>query len=355
MPEVISFGIWRNATFKVFVTKDADENYLNVRLMSINQSFFKKYHLEIEKSRFVEKWTMKQGDHILSILPNKEAINRGTLGGFVSKNDNEKMIYALTCGHCFESTNQSAYVDFSHKYQEVGKCVFTTKEKACDAAAIEIKDSFINKCDVAFRREDKKKTNAKVYTQSLENVHFVHKIGAETSVTNGTIVSSEYYDKEVNAENKDYVFLVEGTNGNFSSEGDSGSLVFARPKTGTQTYVNVLGIIYATKHKISDKDTAETGSLGSDESQSEEKETKNDHATDKPRSKTTTSNKGVENSCAIHANEGHSFTCCCRISTALTLFEENQGEGFKVSFKDDLSSSSSQSSNSDDSNEEAIE
>lgn len=174
-------------------------------------------------------------------------------------------------------------------------------------------------------------------------------------MTNGTIASSEYYDKEVNAENKDYVFLVEGTNGNFSSEGDSGSLVFARPKTGTQTYVNVLGIVYATKHKISDKDTAETGRLGSDESQSEEKETKNDHVTDKPRSKTTTSNKGVDNSCAIHANEGHSFTCCCRISTALTLFEENQGEGFKVSFKDDLSSSSSQSSNSDDSNEEAIE
>lgn len=150
------------------------------------------------------------------------------------------------------------------------------------------------------------------------------------------------------------MFLVEGTNGNFSSEGDSGSLVFARPKTGTQTYVNVLGIVYATKHKISDKDTADTESLRSDESQSEEKGTKNDHVTDKPRSKTT-SNKGVDNSCAIHANEGHSFTCCCRISTALTLFEENQGEGFKVSFKDDLSSSSSQSSNSDDSNEEAIE
>lgn len=130
--------------------------------MRINQSFFEKYHLEIEKSRFVEKWTMKQGDHILSILPNKEAINRGTLGGFVSKNDNEKMIYALTCGHFFESTNQSAYVDFSHKYQEVGKCVFTTKEKACDAAAIEIKDSFI--CGLQKRRQKENQCKS-IYTK----------------------------------------------------------------------------------------------------------------------------------------------------------------------------------------------
>lgn len=68
---------------------------------------------------------------------------------------------------------------------------------------------------MAFRREDKKKTIAKVYTQSLKNVHFVHKIGAETGLTNGRVVSYEYYDKVINAENQDYVFLVEGTNGIF--------------------------------------------------------------------------------------------------------------------------------------------
>lgn len=72
MPDVLSFGIWRNATFKVFVTKDTDEKCMFERLMSINQSFFEKYHLEIEKSRLVEKWTMKQGDDVLQTLPDKD-------------------------------------------------------------------------------------------------------------------------------------------------------------------------------------------------------------------------------------------------------------------------------------------
>lgn len=110
MPDVLSFGIWRNATFKVFVTKDTDEKNLMEHLMKINQSFFEKYHLEIEKSRLVEKWTMKQGDGVLHTLPDKDRnFYEGTLGGFVSKNENEKMIYALTCNHVFPSTHQPAY------------------------------------------------------------------------------------------------------------------------------------------------------------------------------------------------------------------------------------------------------
>lgn len=81
------------------------------------------------------------------------------------------------------------------------------REKSCDFAAIKMKDSFINERDVVLRREDKKKTNAKWYTESLENITFVHKIGAETDVTNGKIGSSEYYDKVIDAENQDYIFL----------------------------------------------------------------------------------------------------------------------------------------------------
>lgn len=92
---------------------------------------------------------------------------------------------------------------------------------------------------MAFRREDKKITNAKVYTQNLENVQFVHKIGAETGMTKGRVVSKEYYNKLIDAENQDYVFLVEGTNGIFSTEGDSGSLVFTGPKTVEQNFVYV--------------------------------------------------------------------------------------------------------------------
>lgn len=325
MPDVLSFGIWRNATFKVFVTKDTDEKYLMEHLMKINQSFFEKYHLEIEKSRLVEKWTMKQGDGVLHTLPDKDRnFYEGTLGGFVSKNENEKMIYALTCNHVFPSTHQPAYALVSHNYTEIGKCVFTTREKSCDFAAIKIKDSIINKCDLAFRREDGKKTIAKVYTESLKNVHFVHKIGAETGVTNGRVVSDEYYNKIINAENQDFVFLVEGTNDIFSTGGDSGSLVFTRPKTAAQNFVYVVGMVYGSDLELRDTDEDDT----------------------------STSIKGVDISRAIHAKEGENLSSCYRIDTALELFKKNQDEDFEVSFKDDLSSTSSQSSNSDDSNEE---
>lgn len=88
-------------------------------------------------------------------------------------------------------------------------------KKTSDCAAIKINDSFINECGVASKEKKKKKTNAKIYTQSLKDINFVHKIGAETGVTNGRVVSYEYYDKVINAENQDYVFLVEGTNGIF--------------------------------------------------------------------------------------------------------------------------------------------
>lgn len=86
---------------------------------------------------------MKQADYILPNPPNeKGSYNTGTLGGFVAKNNNERMIYASTWNHVFPNTNRIAFADISHNYTEIGKCVFTTREKSCDFAAIEIKDSF---------------------------------------------------------------------------------------------------------------------------------------------------------------------------------------------------------------------
>lgn len=149
----------------------------------------------------------------------------------------------------------------------------------------------------------------------------MHKIGAETSVTNGRIVSFEYYDKVIDSENQDYVFLVEST------------------------------------IRDEDEDNTEDGNKlrGSSDCQSEEKGTSNDHATDKPGSNKSSSNKNGENSGAKHIKECENKTLCCRINTAIELFKENQEEHFDTSSKDNLSSTSSQSSNSDDSSEETSE
>lgn len=81
--------------------------------------------------------------------------------------------------------------------------------------------------------------------KNLHNVGLVHKIGAATDVTSGRIMSLEYYDKDMDNHCRDNIFLVKGLNGPFSEEGDSGSLVFCRPNSVKQNYVNVLGMVYA--------------------------------------------------------------------------------------------------------------
>lgn len=76
-------------------------------------------------------------------------------------------------------------------------------------------------------------------------------------MTNGRIVSFEYYDKVIDSENQDCVFLVESTIRN------------------------------------EDEDNTEDGNKlrGSGDCQSEEKGTSNYHATDKPGSNKSSSNK----------------------------------------------------------------
>lgn len=196
--------------------------------------------------------------------------------------------------------------------------MFTTREKACDFAAIELNHSFLDVCDVTVRRDDNKKVNAKLYTKNLRNVGLVHKIGAATNVTSGRIISLEYYDKEMDSHCLDNIFLVKGLNGPFSEEGDSGSLVFSRPNSVLQNNVNVLGMVYAQSITINYDD---------------------DDDDDQHR---------LSAACNIADN----ISVCYRIHTALELLKRNQGEGFDVKFQDDLSvtlSSSIQSLRSEDS------
>lgn len=114
------------------------------------------------------------------------------------------------------------------------------RDSSCDFAAIEINESFSNNCEVPLRREDTKKTSARVFDESLEQIIFVHKIEATTNVTKGKILSSEHYAKHLSKN----LFLVKGTGEKFSDQCDSGALVFSRPRSGRQNYINVLGMVF---------------------------------------------------------------------------------------------------------------
>lgn len=307
MTDVTSFGIWGDSTLKVFVQKKTNDKKLKDELMKVNTIFFENFELEIVKGKMLEKKNLKIGDTIGTDIQNgTEEIYGGTLGGFVTTNDNSK-VYALTCHHVFPSKNQAAYTNYP--CEEIGTCVFTTTEKSCDFAAIEVQGSYLNKCDKVFRRDDKKRVNAKLYTESLSNLGLVYKIGAATDVTRGHIVSCEYYDKIFDG-NRDNIFLVHGIGTNFSASGDSGSLVFSRPRNLEQKHVEVVGMVYANNITIyddydDDDNDADNGLRGDEH-----------------------------------------ISLCYRIHTALELFKENQGGEFEVRFKDDLSSASSSSPSS---------
>lgn len=318
--------------------------------MMLNETFLQKYQLKIGIKRWSEMQTMMQGDSIHS----KDDL-AGTLGGFVTKTNDDQKIYALTCNHLFPRKNLPAYIN---NFGEIGACVFTTRDKGCDFAAIEVKESCLDICDVALRRDDKKKTNAKVYSNSLEFENIVHKIGATTDVTNGRILSPEFYLKVTEKCNRENIFLVKGTAGNFSEEGDSGSLVFSRPNRIQQNYVNVVGMVYANDLTLYDDDEDEDAEDQSKISKcSQEEGTRNNEVNveNKPSLiKFDTPDKENKNASGVE-QDTKGISLCCRIHTALELFKENQGDDLEVKFKNDLSSSlplSSSSSESEDSNEE---
>lgn len=292
LSDVNSFGIWRNSSLKIFVKKNTDEKKMKEELMRINKGFLKKFQLEIEERKLVQKQTLLQGDQVMD----KKYGRKATLGGFVREIKNKRKIYALTCSHMFDQEGQIAYAG---DFEAIGACVFTTRENACDFAAIEIKESFSDKCDLAFRRDDGKKVNAKLYTETLENIGFVFKKGATTDMTIGYIISSEYYDKVPNDFNLGTNFLVKGIDGSFVEDGDSGSLVFSRPNCAQQTSVDVVGMVYATNLTVKDEV---------------------DHG--KPH-------------CKSSDNRFDNISVCYRIHTALELFEKKLG--INVQFKDDLS------------------
>lgn len=87
-PDVNSFGIWRNSSFKVFVKKTIDIKELEHALKNLNQLFFENYNLEIVKGRLVALETLKQGYFLLRKEDGKSF--SGTLGGFVTKREDER-------------------------------------------------------------------------------------------------------------------------------------------------------------------------------------------------------------------------------------------------------------------------
>lgn len=319
--EVLSFGLWQNSSFKIFVRKGTNEQKLRTDLSDVDEDFFEKYKVEFEHSKLVKKHTLMQGDSLQQI--EGKDIEEGTLGGFVLNEKNADQKYALTCNHLFPAKNIPAYRVDSSQPKEIGKCVFTTQEGPSDFAAIEINEA--TKCDVTFRNENENKINACLYDGSIKDICYVHKFGAMSGLTTGSILSSEYYDKKTGEE----FFLVAGEYGQlFSGQGDSGALAFSRPLEPKQNYVNILGMVSGTYQKHDERSDDEENEHGSNEK---------DNSSDVKSFPNCEDGKGK---CESKANtDPEHISCCCRIGHALSLFQKDQC--VSVKFKDDIPFSSS--------------
>lgn len=359
--DVNAFGIWNNSSFKIFVKTTTVKEELEGELVERYHNFFKYYPLDIEFGILIENPILKQGDPIYAD-DCCEKHPTGTLGGFVMRVNEDRKKYALTCNHIFPSRNKMAYADDSDDgaRRQIGSCVFTKNDMSCDFAAIEMNDTISNKCDVTFRRDDGKGINAHLYDENLEDVGIVHKIGATTGVTQGYILSSEFYNKYPAEGNRECIFLVKGTHGNFSEEGDSGSLVFSRPRSVQQNYVDIVGMVYAKNRKA--KDDVETEVYNRTDKESEQlhanhdisTEVENAHENNPQNCTPSLSSEYDGTTTAENDQDDDEYSCCYRLHTALELFEEDQGQGFEVRFKDDLSLSSPATSSSSGSDVEAV-
>lgn len=334
--DVNAFGTWINSHFKVFTTDKADNQKLHDELTKIDATFFKKYILDIESRKFVKNLSLRQGSHISPEKPNKDGyFVAGTLGGFITQTEEPEKKYALTCNHIFPITDIPAYAEISQKFEEIGKCVYTTRENHCDFAAIEISETASKECNITFRREDKKETNALVYDDNLENLAILHKIGAESDVTTGFILSDEFYiNPLIDEDNRDFVFLVRGVNGLFSKSGDSGSLVFSRPREVSQNSVYVVGMVFGFDTNLTVYENSKE-----EDAKSQETDTSVKLENGANNCSGTPDGKDLPASCSRIKSEHISM--CYLIRPALDLFVENQGFSVNsVKFKDDLPSSS---------------
>lgn len=353
--------MWNNSSFKIFVKTTTVKEELKGELVERYHNFFKYYPLDIEFGILIENPILKQGDPIYAD-DCCEKHPTGTLGGFVMRVNEDRKKYALTCNHIFSSRNQMAYTHDSDDgaRRQIGSCVFTKSDMSCDFAAIEMNDTVSNECDVTFRRDDGKGINAHLYDENLEDVGIVHKIGATTGVTQGYILSSEFYNKYTVEGNRECIFLVKGTDGNFSENGDSGSLVFSRPRSLQQNYVDIVGMVYAKNRKA--KDDVETEIYNRTDKESEQFHANHDISTEvenahENNQQTLTPSLSREDDGQIVAEndqDAEEFSFCYRLNTALELFKQDQGPDFDVRFKDDLSSSSSATSLSSGSDVEAV-
>lgn len=156
------------------------------------------------------KGTLEPGDKLLSPSGRPKEFNIGTVGGFVISKDGT--LYGLTCAHVI-GRNRKVFI-----YKD-GICPFSTFQKIVgtgqdqykliDIAAVELITSLQTKCKLALERNCGRVAKVQLATEPPGELigRYVHKFGAMTGVTKGTIMTVDY--SQVGPHAEDYIVVVD--------------------------------------------------------------------------------------------------------------------------------------------------
>lgn len=180
------------------------------------------------------------------IVPDEKNPDKyGTLGGFAQVN--HKDVVGLTNFHVVDKGIE-AYVKDGDNLIKLGKCEFVLVPgltSLADFALIEVNNGLTERCRKPLVDDEDQPKNATIYLgkPSLIVPAIVHKKGASTGITQGTVVEMMTYREVLGKRETHSAFLVEDLEQPFSVPGDSGSLVFQNSFSASQESIEVVAIL----------------------------------------------------------------------------------------------------------------
>ena len=257
---MIGYGYWID-TFRVFINADkpkprqkAAESHIK-ELIKLNSfpwptSFLPVVHISWNRQ-------VEQGDRLFL---NSKGEGYGTVGGFGKTADGQMV--ALTNGHLYlGNESRPLYVKVMEKFIKLGENIEKIgtgdlEEYLLDIAVIRVSAEIAADCEKCLRDEKGDKKTAIVYQGQVEDAigTFVHKKGAKSGWTTGLVEGSHSVP---NMDELPGTVLVKGRDGNFSEQGDSGSLVFKMGEDPDLKEVEVVAIVFANDFKTRDEEGKE--------------------------------------------------------------------------------------------------
>ena len=195
------------------------------------------------------KSQVAQGDRLFL---DSQGTGHGTVGGFGKTADGQMV--ALTSGHLYLANRfQPLYVKVMDNFIRLGDNIgrIGTHEYLLDIAVIRVSDDIATDCEKYIRTQEGEQKSAIIYKGHIEDAvdTIVHKKGATTGWTTGFVKGSHTVPS---TDDSPGAVLVEGMDGNFSEQGDSGSLVFKMGDDSDLETVEVVAILFANDLKTRD-------------------------------------------------------------------------------------------------------